>query len=173
LNKQELKILIKKWILENLINSDKLEEDYFKLNEIKIDSFNSYKYKEINIQPYTKSYIFEDRCGNKIVGVYIDSTGEFKTGYKVEGIDKLIFRPEILDKVEDLIKPCADDNKIGTIYKILINEIIPNFTLRKKPNKLHFNPVSSTRERLTNILIQKIIKDYPQLQQKNNYIIHI
>ena len=165
--------LLKEWVLENFTNSDKLEEQYFKLNEIKIDPLHSYKYEEIQSSYYTKSYQFEDRCGNVVVAVYIESTGEFKTGYKIEGVDNLIFQPEKLDNVEELIKPCADERKIGTIYKILLEKIIPNYLLNKKPNKLHFNPVSNSRSRLVNIIIDKIIKQYPQLTKKNNYLIYI
>lgn len=169
----KIKSLIKEWVLENLINSDKLEEQYFKLNELKIDPLNSYKYKETQFPLYTKSFYFEDRCGNTIVAVYIEQTGEFKTGYKIEGVDSLTFQPEKLDNVEELIKPCADDKKINTIYSILINEIIPKYILNKKPNKLYFNPVSSSRNRLVDIIINKIIKDYPQLTKKDNYIIYL
>jgi hypothetical protein len=165
--------LLKEWILENFTHSDKLEEQYFELNEIKIDSLHSYKYQEIQLPLYTKSYQFEDRCGNTIVAVYIESTGEFKTGYKIEGVDNLIFQPEKINNVEELIKPCADDRKVGTIYKILLNEITPNYLLNKKPNKLHFNPVSDSRNRLVDMIINKIIEQYPQLTKKNNYLVNI
>jgi hypothetical protein len=165
--------LLKEWILENFTNSDKLEEQYFELNEIKIDPLHSYKYKEIQLPYYTKSYQFEDRCGNMLVVVYIESISEFKTGYKVEGIDDLIFQPERLDNVEELIRPCADDRKIGTIYKILLEEIIPTYLLNKKPNKLYFNPVSDSRSRLVDIIINKVIEKYPQLKKKDNYLIYI
>jgi len=169
----KLKQLLKEWVLENFTNSDKLEEQYFELNEIKIDPLHSYKYKEIHLPHYTKSYQFEDRCGNIMVAVYIESIGEFKTGYKVKEVDYLIFQPEKLDNVEELIRPCPDERKVGTIYKILLKEIIPNYLLNKKPNKLLFNPISNFRERLVDMIINKIIKEYPQLIKKNNYIIYI
>jgi hypothetical protein len=165
--------LLKEWVLENFPNSDKLEEQYFELNEIKIDPLNTYPYEEVPYPIFTKSFQFEDRCGNIIVATYIKSTGEFKTGYKVKGVDNLIFQPEKLDNVEELIRPCPDERKIGTIYKILLVEILPNFLLNKKPNKLHFNPISDSRNRLVNIIINKIIKKYPQLTKKNNYLIYI
>jgi hypothetical protein len=165
--------LLKEWILENFINSDKLEEQYFELNEIKIDPLHSYKYQETHFPLYTKSYQFEDRCGNIIVAVYTESTSEFKTGYKVEGVDGLIFQPEKLDNVEEIIKPCADERRVGTVYKILIEEIIPNYLLNKKPNKLYFNPVSDSRNRLVDMIINKVIEQYPQLTKKNNFIINL
>jgi hypothetical protein len=168
-----LKQLLKEWVLENFTKSDKLEEQYFELNEIKIDPLNSYQYEEIILPLYTKAYTFEDRCGNIIIAVYIESVSEFKTGYKVEGGNGLIFQPERLDNVEELIKPCPDEKKIGTIYKILLEEIIPTYLLNKKPNKLYFNPVSDSRIRLVDIIINKIIKEYPQLTKNNNYIVHI
>ena len=85
----------------------------------------------------------------------------------------MIFQPERLDNVEEWIIPCADERKIGTIYKILSEEIIPNYLLNKNPNKIYFNPVSDSRSRIVSMIINKIIKDYPQLTKKNNYIIHI
>ena len=62
--------------------------------------------------------------------------------------------------------------KIKT-YKILIQEIIPQFLLSTQPSKLYFNPVSTTRDRLVKIIIDKIIKQYPQLTPKGNYLINI
>ena len=150
--------LLKKWVIENFTNSYKLEEQYFELNEIRIDPLHSYKYNEIQLPYYTKAFEFEDRCGNIIVAVYIESIGEFKTGYKIKDTDTLIFQPETLDNVEEIIRPCADDRKLGTIYKILLEEILPNYLLNKKPNKLLFNPVSESRSKLVDIIISKIIK---------------
>lgn len=164
--------LLKKWVIENFTNSYKLEEQYFELNEIRIDPLHSYKYNEIQLPYYTKAFEFEDRCGNIIVAIYIESIGEFKTGYKVKEIDYLVFQPEKLDNVEDLIRPCPDERKIGTVYKILIEEIIPIYLLNKKPNKLFFNPVSDSRTRLVDMIINKVIKEYPQLTKKNKYLIH-
>jgi hypothetical protein len=164
--------ILKEWIIEGIHNSDILETEYFEINEIKIDPLNTYNYKEINLPHYTKSYIFTDRCGNKIVATYIESVGEFKTGYKVKDSNTLIFQPELNDNIEDIIRPCPDDKKVGTIYKILKDEIIPDYLLNKKPNKITFNPVSESRNRLVSILLSKIIKYYPQLIVKNNYLIY-
>lgn len=165
--------LLKEWTIEGLIESDKLEATHFKLNEISIDSLNSYQYEEVVIQNYTKAYSFNDRCGNIIVAVYIDSVNEFKTGYKINGHDNLIFQPEKLDKVEDYIRPCPDDKKINTVYKILTTEIIPDYLLSKSPNKIMFNPVSKSRARLVDIILNKIVKDNPNLVKKNSYLIYI
>lgn len=164
--------LLKEWVLDGIISSDKLEADYFELKEIKIDPFHSYDYEEIQLPEYKRSYKFEDRCGNIIVAVYIDSIGEFKTGYKVEGIDSLIFQPEKLDNVENLIRPCPDDRKVGTVYKILSQEILPQYLLNKKPSKLLFNPVSDSRKRLVDMILNKIIKDNPELIKNNGYLIN-
>jgi len=168
----ELTSLLKEWVLEGLNNSHKLEADYFELNEIKIDPLHSYTYEEVQLPHYTKSYKFEDRCGNTIVAAYIEAIGEFKTGYKVEGTDSLIFQPEKLDNVEDLIRPCPDERTVGTVYKILTQEIIPQYLLSKKPSKLMFNPVSESRKRLVDIILNKIIKDNPELIKKNGYLIN-
>ena len=74
----ELSNLLKEWVLEGLNTSYKLEADYFELNELKIDPHHSYSYEELQLPYYTKSYQFEDRCGNTIVAAYLDSIGEFK-----------------------------------------------------------------------------------------------
>jgi hypothetical protein len=173
---RRVKEIIKEWMLEGLNNTNILEEEYFIVNEIKIDPLNSYEYEETNFlqgKGGNKAWMFEDRCGNVIYAVYNPNINEFKTGFKVEEVDTLIFQPERFPMLLDKIKPCPDDKKIGTIYKILTQEIISQFLLNKKPNKLYFNPVSSTRDRLTQIIINKLISSNPQLTQKGNYLIHI
>lgn len=163
--------LLKEWTIEGLIESDRLEASYFELNEISIDPLNSYQYEEVVMPNYTKAYLFNDRCGNTIVAVYIDSVNEFKTGYKVKEVNTLVFEPEKLDNPE-LIKPCPDDKKVNTVYKILTTEIIPNYLLSKSPNKIMFNPVSKSRARLVDIILNKIVKSNPNLTKKNGYLIH-
>jgi hypothetical protein len=175
MKKSSLKQLIKEWILKDLRKSNQIEEEYFELNEIKIDPLNSYEYKETNFlqgKGNNKAWEFEDRCGNVIYAVYNPNINEFKTGFKIEGVDTLIFQPERFPQILDKIKPCPDDKKLGTIYKILVNEIIPIYLLNKKPNKLYFNPVSSTRDKLVKIIINKITQQFPQLIQRDNYIIY-
>lgn len=168
----KLNSLLREWTLEGLDTSSRLEADYFELSEIKIDPLHSYNYEEVQLPYYTKSYRFEDRCGNVIVAAYLDSTGEFKTGYKVKGVDSLIFQPERLNNVEDLIKPCPDERTVGTVYKILTQEILPNYLLSRKPSKLLFNPVSASKKRLVSIIMNKIVKDNPQLIKKDGYLIN-
>lgn len=168
----KLSSLLREWVLEGLTASDKIEADFFELNEIKIDPHNSYNYEEIELPHYTKSYMFEDRCGNIIIAAYLESIGEFKTGYKIEGVDSLIFQPERLDNFEELIKPCPDDKKVETVYKILTQEILPQYLLNKKPSKLLFNPVSESRKRLVDMILNKIVRDNPQLIKKDSYLIN-
>ena len=164
--------LLREWTLEGLNSSEELEAKHYELNEIRIDSANSYTYSEIELPGYTKAFRFEDRCGNVIVAAYIDGVGEYKTGYRVDGVDSLIFQPERLDNVEELIRPCPDDKKVSTVYKILTEEILPNFLLNKKPSKIMFNPVSESRKRLVDIILNKIIKENPRLIKKDNYLVH-
>lgn len=164
--------LLREWTLEGLTNSDHVEERHFELNEIKIDPLHTHKYEEIQLPNYTKVYQFDDRCGNTIVAVYIDEVNEFKTGYKVKGVDSIVFQPEKIDQVEELIRPCPDDKKVSTVYKILTQEIVPNYLLNKRPNKLMFNPVSESRARLVDIILNKIIQANPELIKKNNYLIY-
>lgn len=168
----KLTSLLREWTLEGLDTSHKFEADYFELNEIKIDPLHSYDYKEVHLPHYTKSYQFEDRCGNVIVAAYLESIGEFKTGYKVKGVDSLIFQPERLDNVEELIRPCPDERTVGTVYKILTQEILPTYLLNKKPSKLLFNPVSEPKKRLVDIILSKIVKNNPQLTKKDGYLVN-
>lgn len=168
----ELSKLLKQWLLEGLEKADLLETDFFQLREINTDPLHSYRYEKVDHPNYTETYHFDDRCGNTIVAVYIDSISEFKTGYRVEGVDSLIFQPERLDNAEELIKACPDDRKVATVYKILIEEIVPRYLLNNTPSKLYFNPVSKSRERLVNMILSKIIKTYPQLIKKNGYLIN-
>ena len=176
IKESKLKPIIKKWFLENLINSDILEEKFFQLNELKIDELNSYSYKEStheDVFGFNKAWEFEDRCGNLIVAVYLEGTREFKSGFRIPGVSTLIFDPKKLpQKYQEKIKPCPDDKRVNTVYKILLEEVIPTYLLNKKPNQLLFNPVSSSRERLVDIIINKIIEVYPQLIKKDNYLIN-
>jgi hypothetical protein len=134
MKKSQLKQFVKEWILEDLRKSNQIEEEYFELNELKIDPLNSYEYKETNFlqgKGNNKAWEFEDRCGNIIYAVYNPNINEFKTGFKIEGVDTLIFQPEMFPQIIDKIKPCPDDKKLGTICKILIQEIIPTYILNK------------------------------------------
>ena len=119
----KLSKLLKQWMLEGLVVTDKLETEYFELNELNIDSLNSYEYEEVKLPIYTKAYKF-------------------------------------------------DDKRINTVYKILLEEIVPEYLLKKKPSKIYFNPISASRDKLVSILIGKIIKVYPQLIRSNNYLIN-
>lgn len=173
----KLKDLVSEWLLEGFSILNETETQYFELNELNIDSLNSYDYEEIVKPHYTKAYTFNDRCGNKLVVVYIEKFGEFKSGYEVEGVNTLIFDPTTLPSdhstLGDLrLKPCPDDKKVNTIYKILLEEIIPKYLLNKKPNKIWFNPISDSRRRLVQIIMNKIIKTYPQLTISGDYLIN-
>lgn len=168
----KLSKLLKQWILEELVSTDKLETEYIELNELKIDELNSYQYGEVSIPIYTKSYSFTDRCGNTLVAVYTEGINEFKSGYKVQGVDTLVFDPKQFIDVENGIKPCPDDKRLNTVYKILLQEIVPNYLLNKKPNKLRFNPISPSRSRLTDMMLNKIVQQYPHLTKKGDYLIN-
>lgn len=164
--------LLEESFQEDLENSHKLEEEYFLLKELTLDPSNTYSYREVSYVPFTRGWSFFDRCGNEIVAVYIPSIQEFKTGYKVEGINTLVFQPEKTKTLGHKIKTCPDDKRVNTVFKILVEEVIPTFLLSKKPNKLLFNPVSPSRERLVQIIIAKILKQYPQLTKHQNYLIY-
>jgi len=168
----KLSKLLKQWMLEGLVATDKLETEYFELNELNINSLNSYEYEEIELPIYTKSYKFNDRCGNKLVVVYTEGIDEFKSGYRVKGVDSLVFDPTKFLNIEDGVRPCPDDKRINTVYKILLEEIVPNYLINKKPSKIYFNPISASRDKLVSILIGKILKVYPQLIKNNNYLIN-
>jgi hypothetical protein len=167
----DLKIITNFFYNRDLQNSYLLEANYAEINELKIDELNSYKYKKYQYI-IGEAWQFEDRCGNNIVAVYINSVGEFKTGYKIEGVDTLIFKPEDLENSEKYITPCPDDKRVNTVYKILITEVIPNYLLNKKPNRLFFNPVSDSRKRLVDMIINKVVKKWPELIKKGKYIIN-
>jgi hypothetical protein len=170
--------LLKKWYLEECIESELLEEKYAEIFELEIDKNSIYNYKETQYKSAElageyRAWEFEDRCGNTIVVTYLIGVKEFKSGYKVNGDNSpLIFDPKSL-KDTTLIKSCADDRKVNTVYKILVDEVIPKYLLNEKPNRLVFNPVSKSRERLVSILINKAIQQYPELIKKDNYLIYI
>jgi hypothetical protein len=182
MTKINLEDLLTEWVLDNHRKAVSVEEEYLNLNEIKIDELNTYPYREVTYLEglgKNKAWEFEDRCGNLLVVVYLETTGEFKSGYKVEGVSTLVFDPTRLPQkhpelgnLQEKIKPCPDDKRVNTVYKILVEEVIPKYLLTKKPNKLYFNPVSKSRERLVSMLVGKAIEQYPQLTRKNNYLLN-
>lgn len=144
----DLKDLLREWTLEGFEASSELEEKYVSLHELKIDEYSVYDYKQTEYKSTKltgdyKAWEFSDRCGNTIIAVYLINVKEFKTGYRL-GDDEnrpLVFDPSLL-KDPTVIRPCPDDRKVNTVYKILIDEVIPKYLLNVKPNKLTFNPVS-------------------------------
>lgn len=132
---KDLTNLLKEWSIEGHTASELLEEKYVKLSELKIDEFSTYDYheSEYSTGKFLGDHVaweFEDRCGNIIIAVYIIGIREFKSGYKVNEDAPIVFNPKLL-KDPTVIRPCADDRKINTIYKILINEVIPKYLLNK------------------------------------------
>jgi hypothetical protein len=166
---------LRKILKEAIIKVINEETDFFNINELKIDELNSYDYENANYLEGKNniSWKFTDRCNNEIYAVYNTNIHEFKTGFKIDGSDTIIFQPEKFPEIYDKIHPCPDDKKVNTIYKILIKEIIPDYLLNKKPSKLFFNPVSQSRNRLVKIIINKIAQNYPEIEIKNNYLINI
>lgn len=147
-----------------------MEERYFTLLEISTDPLDTYKYNNTS----DTTWEFEDRLGNTVICILLPSN-EFKSGYKVVVGEKeyTIFKPEDLpEQYQDLIKIGPDEKRVNTVYKILSGEVIPNFVLDKKPNKVHMNPVSSNRQRLVDIILSKVNKEYPQLKRNGNYLIY-
>ena len=169
----KLEDLIKDFYNDSIDKTYLIESQYVELGELKIDEFNSYNYEEtsiIGIPGITEAWQFEDRCGNKLVAVYLKSIGEFKVGYRIKEVSGLVFDAK---KYPELIKPCPDDKRVNTIYKILISDVVPKYLLNKKPNRLLFNPVSESRSRLVSMIINKVVKQYPELKKKHNYIINV
>ena len=145
-----------------------MEERYFTLLEISTSPLDLYKYRNTS----DATWEFEDRLGNIIICIILPNN-EFKSGYRVEvnGKEYTIFKPEDLAKqYQDLVKIGPDEKRVNTVYKILSDEVIPNFVLNKKPNKLQLNPVSKSRQKLTDIILTKLTKDYPQLKRNKNYL---
>ena len=65
-----------------------------------------------------------------------------------------------------------DERRLNTVYKIITNEIVPEFLLNKVPNKLSFTPISTSRDRLVKLILNKVAKDHPRLEVKGNMLIH-
>lgn len=168
----KIRKILRDLVLEDLRKSDQMEESFFSINEISLDPQNSYTYRKTEYLPDTQAWEFEDRCGNTLVAVYIKAIKEFKIGYKVKGVNTLVFKPEELKDLTNLIYPCPDDKRINTMFRILIEEVVPKYLLNVKPGKLLFNPVSKSRERLVSIILSKVLKIYPQLERNGNYLLN-
>jgi hypothetical protein len=171
----KLSKLLEEWFDKDIVEVDKLEAKYAELNELKIDDLYTHEYQETEYPELPtdyKAWSFQDRCGNELVVVYIPTTGDFKSGYRVKGISGLVFDPAKLKDRAESIRPCPDDQRVNTVYKILVQEVIPKYLLKKRPNRLRFDPVSPSREKLVDMIINKVIQKYPELKKKNNYILY-
>jgi hypothetical protein len=171
----KLSEILLKLTKRDIESSYALEAKYAEVNELKIDEFNTYSYKitSFDLPGITKAWEFKDRCGNQLVCAFIENISEFKSGYRVQGVEGLVFDAERLPNKLDLIRPCPDDKRVNTVYKILVEEVIPAYLLNKKPNKLLFNPVSNSRVRLVNMISNKVVKKFPELTIRGNYLVYI
>lgn len=172
-----MKILdvLREFYEKDLKEAQKLEEAFLQLYELKIDTQNTYTYNrctELEIPGNYSAWTFTDRCGNDMACVYLHSTGEYKSGYRLKDTNRLVFEPNLKVDPKMSIRPCPDDSKLSTIYKILVDEVVPKYLLNKKPNRLQFNPISKSRERIVRLLLQKVVQQYPDLEIKNNYLIY-
>ncbi len=162
--------------IQQVRNVDIIEAEYFTINEIKIDAdlYNIHNYvpSKYNKWSNSDSWEFEDRCGNTIIVIYIKNNSEIKTGYKLENGDVIFNTEKYNDSNLLKIKPCPDDAKLNTIYRIIKTEILPKYLLNKRFSKITFNPISKSRSRIVKMILNKLIEDYPQLEIKDLSLIN-
>jgi hypothetical protein len=171
-----LNSLIKEFYIDNIKNTDLLESQFLELSEVTLDPDNSYIYTKTSVKKIPGNYeawSFNDRCGNELVVIYLEAIQEVKSGFRIPTKDNLIFDPLSLSDDDNKIIPCPDDKKLNTIYKIILDEIVPKYLLNKKPSKLTFNPISLSRKRIVDFIFGKINKQYPFLKRKNNWLINL
>ncbi len=162
----DLKLFLFRKELESYDSICEMEQDYFTLNEFDTNDVHEYRSAEYTVvKGNNKSWEFEDRCGNTIVLIYLESQNEIKTAYKLKN-NRLIFNSDVFKKndINNELKSCADSAILNTIYKILKLEVIPKILLTKKGSLIKFIPVSDSRKRVVGILLASLIKDFPELK---------
>jgi hypothetical protein len=149
--------------------SQLLEVIYSELVELSIDHYDTHRYERTS--EYTWDFI--DRVNNKIRVFILPLKNDIKTAYviDVDGKEVLVYDK---DKLEDKNKivDLPDEKRLNTIYKIITKEIVPEFLLNKRPNKLSFTPISQSRDRIVKLILSKIVKDHSELEVKSNYLIY-
>lgn len=149
--------------------SDLLEAIYSELVELSINQHDTHEYNRTS--QYTWDFV--DRVGNKMRVLLLPLKNDVKSAYvlDIDGKEVLIYDK---DKLQDksLIKDLPDERRLNTIYKIITQEIVPEFLLNKKPNKLSFTPISKSRDRVVKLILNKVAKDYPEVEIKGNFLVH-
>jgi hypothetical protein len=155
--------------VEESAYSDLLEAIYSELTELSIDPNSIHPYERTS--EYTWDFI--DRVGNRMRVSILPGKNDVKTAYVVDsnGKDFLVYdRDKLEDK--DLVIDLPDERRLNTIYKILTSDIVPQFLLNKRPNKISFTPISKTRDRVVKLVLNKLVKDHPGLEINGNQLIY-
>jgi hypothetical protein len=155
--------------VEESYYSQLVEVIYAELVELSIDPYDTHKYERTS--QYTWDFI--DRVNNKIRVFILPLKNDIKTAYviDVDGKESLVYDKDRLEDKSKIID-LPDEKRLNTIYKIITKEIVPEFLLNKRPNKISFTPISQSRDKIVNIILNKIVKDYPELEIKSNQLIY-
>jgi hypothetical protein len=165
-------LAVNKALKENIDESEYsqlIEIIYAELVELTIDPYDTHIYERTS--QYTWDFI--DRVNNKMRVFILPLKNDIKTAYVIDvnGKEVLVYdKNNIEDKSKIIDLP--DEKRLNTIYKIITNEIVPEFLLNKTPNKISFTPISQSRDRIVKLILNKVVKDYPQLQIKSNQLIY-
>jgi len=148
---------------------DLLEVFYSELVELSINQHDTHAYERSS--QYT--WDFTDRVGNKMRVLLLPMKNDVKSAYvvSIEGKEVLVYDKSKLED-KDMVIDLPDERRLNTVYKIITNEIVPEFLLNKVPNKLSFTPISTSRDRLVKLILNKVAKDHPRLEVKGNMLIH-
>ena len=169
---KQYELAVKKALKESVEESaysDLLEAIYSELTELSIDPNSTHSYERTS--EYT--WDFTDRVGNRMRVLILPGKNDIKTAYVINsnGKDFLVYDR---DKLEDknLVIDLPDERRLNTIYKIVTKEIVPQFLLNKRPNKISFTPISKTRDRVVKLILNKLVKDHPGLEISGNQLIY-
>lgn len=149
---------------------DLLEVICAELFELSINPINTHSYERTS--KYTWDFV--DRVNNHMRVLVLPIKNDIKTAYVIEidGKEVLVYdkdKSPYKEKIVDL----PDEKRLNTIYKIITKDIIPEFLLNSRPNKISFTPISAVRDRLISMILNKLIKDYPQLKIRGNQLIYL
>lgn len=148
------------------------EYEYILFEESKVfqelaDPDRAYKYNETNKDIWE----FNDKYGNTLGVRYLSIPKYFESYFKMKnlkGKDEIVFDIEANKNTLDLstYQGGTDDHRSDTICKILLDEVLPNYLLNKKPSLIKLHPLNNYRYDIFYKCAEVCKEKYPELEIK-------
>jgi hypothetical protein len=128
---------------------------------------NAYPYEEVSEYVWE----FKDKYGNTL-GVDFDQSSRFlSTYYKIKGVSGKIQKIFDYESNKDYIDPSSikigsDERRSDTICKIIRDELIPKFLLKRRMSFIKIHPISKYRSDIFWKCAEVCKEKYPELEIK-------